>query len=152
MSRACLLAFAACALALSLAFPALGADLPPIDRLQPLPLSFWTQEAGEQAEAVRSAYLRGFFEATHVWAVARPQEDNPARRYLQLIQGMNLVQVSNLLHRLIKEHPRYADRLTLGEALTGCVVRARTGLPMLDEETARRWGLESASARKAKGR
>lgn len=147
MSLRCILALAVF-LALTWAAPGPAADVPPIDRLEPLPLSFWSLSGDEgQDEAVRSAYLRGFFEATEVWAAAKPQETNAAWRYLRLIQGMNLVQVSNLLHRLVKEHPQYRDRLTLSEALTGCVVRARTGLPLLDDETAQRWGLGPAAQR-----
>jgi hypothetical protein len=139
-------------LALTPLAPGLAADVPPnvppIDQLEPLPLSFWSLSGAEgQDESVRSAYLRGFFEATQVWAAGKPQETNAAWRYLRLIQGMNLVQVSNLLHRLAKEHPQYRERLTLSEALTGCVVRARTGLPLLDDETAQRWGLKPAAQR-----
>ena len=137
------------ALMVAASLEARAAELTPIDRLEPLPLSFWgLVEKRSDADAVRSAYLRGFFEATHIWAAATP-EQNAASKYLRLIQGMSIVQVANLLGRLSEEYPQYRDKLSLSEALTGCVVRARTGLPLLDEETARAWGLKPAAAKPA---
>ncbi|MFH0810841.1 MAG: hypothetical protein V2A77_10315 [Pseudomonadota bacterium] len=118
--------------------PANGAfaeEILPVERLQPLPLSFWVSlDSQSNAAAVRSAYLRGFFEATHVWAVTKPSQPSAPHKFLRLVQGVNLIQASNLLLRVYNEHPDMREKLTLSEALTSCLIRARAGLPLLEEE------------------
>jgi hypothetical protein len=138
------LLFLSLALLIILGGSARAAELLPVERLEPLPLTLWVTlppgSAGD--DAVRSAYLRGFFEATHVWAAAKKDDANAAAKYLRLIQGVNLAQVSNLLRRVYDEYPQYRERLTLSQALTICVARARTGLPPLDEDLAQKWNLK----------
>jgi len=132
---------AAMVLALIIAGPVPGhaAELAPVEQLEPLHLSFWSSLGAKGSEEdLRAAYLRGFFEATQLWAGVKPQQVNAPARYLKLIQGINLVQVSNLLGRLSSEYPQYRERLTLSEALTACVVRARMGEPLIDDQTAQR--------------
>jgi hypothetical protein len=126
-------------------------DLMSVDRLQPLPLSFWNVLAQEKdgGEAVRTAYLRGFFEATEIWAGVKPQETNTAYKYLRVLQGMNLVQVSNLVSRVWRDYPQYRDRLSLSQVMAACLIRARAGEgELIDDKLATEFGLKGVAPKK----
>jgi hypothetical protein len=122
------------------------AEVPSVDGLKPLPLAFWTMpETDSQGEAVRMAYLRGFFEATHIWAAYKRDGSNPAWKYVRALQGMTIPQVSNLITRVSKEHPDLRERVSLSQAVATCTLRARVGLPFFDEAD-----LKPASAKASK--
>ncbi len=114
---------------------ATAAEILPVGQLPPLPVSFWTALDSEaNAETVRSAYLRGFIEATRLWSHMKDSGQGAALGYLRLIQGMNLLQLSNLVRRVAEENPQLKDKMALTEAVTACVIRARTGQPLIDKK------------------
>jgi hypothetical protein len=128
----------AAVLMLASAGRATAAEILPVGQLPPLPVSFWTALDSEaNAEIVRSAYLRGFIEATRLWGHMKDSGQGAALGYLRLIQGMNLLQLSNLVRRVAEENPQLKDKMALTEAVTACVIRARTGQPLIDKKPAK---------------